>query len=400
MTNHRKTAVLLALGLGVGCGGATPAEKGPAGPVSEQQRIINISQADIGICFSKPPALPDRLNGDVIVGLLVAARPAVMECLVDPKNRGAEDETTVTVKATVGGGKLAYAISGKNTTSSTETCIRGALDKFTGSIADLQTKVASTQGNASGEAQYLHIVGAMPGVKLGVNEVSDVAGTIRLAHASLCDCYAGWKDAEPQTLKATVKVGASAAPAVTFAASQDPKAQEVAACLTPKISALPFKAKSSQLTVPYTFYFLNSAVETPFTQASPEVSFSQLEALRGQRSADSVIAIGGRTVAAEAYDALIKQYKAKPESVTLEQLQNGCNALLKADDGYIGSLEKQLEVEQKMLSLLTDLSAKDQSWSRAKDGAKSQVDATVKDIDGAKKNKVADADACPKTKYE
>jgi len=400
MTNHRKVAVLLALGLGVGCGAASTQEKGPGGPVSEQQRIINISQADLGVCFTRPRALPDKLNGEVIIGLLVAARPVVMECLVDPRNRGAGDETSVTVKATLGGGKLTYAVTGENTTAGTETCIRGALDKFTGAIADFGAKAAAAQGNISGEAQYVHVGGAMPGVKLGVNEVSDVAGTIRLAHGSLCDCYAAWKDAEPAPLKATIKLGAKATPAVTFAASQDPKAQEVAACLTPKVAALPLKTTSTELTVPYTFYFLNSSLDAPFTQASPELSFSQLEALRGQRSADSVIAIGGRTVAAEAYNALIQQFKAKPESVTIEQLQNGCNGLLKADDGYIGALEKQLDVEQKMLSLLTDLAGKDPTWGRAKDGAQGQVDATKKDIDSAKKNKVADTDACPKTKLD
>lgn len=399
MTNHRTFAALIALGLGVGCGAAQTPEKGAGGPVSEQQRIINISQADLGVCFPKPPAVPDKLNNDVVIGLLVAARPVVMECLVDPKNRGTADETNVTVKATLAGGKLTYAIAGQNTTAGTEACIRGALDKFTGAIADFDAKAAASKGNVSGEARYLHTVGSMPGVKLGVNEVSDVAGTIRLAHASLCDCYGDWKEAEPATLKATIKLGAKTAPAISFAASEDPKAQAVVTCLAPKLSTLPLKTTSTELTVPYTFYYLNSSLDAPFTQASPELAFSQLEALRGQRTAESVIAVGGRTVAAEAYDALIQQFKAKPESVTLEQLQNGCNALLKTDDGYIGALEKQLEVEQKMLSLLTDLAGKDASWGRAKEGAQGQVDATKKDIDNAKKNKAADTDACPKAKY-
>jgi hypothetical protein len=321
----------------------------------------------------------------------------VMECFVDPKNRGPADETPVTVKSTLSGGKLAHAVTGQNLTPGGEACIRSAIDRYVATAPDWAAKSAAA--NVTAEAQYKHIAGAMATVKMGVSEASDVAGTIRLAQATFCDCYAPFKDAEPGTIKATVKLKSSGAPAITLEPAQDAATQQVSACLQPKVSALPLKTTASELTAPYTFMFLSSARDGMFANASPELAFAQYELVRNQRLAASVIAIGTRTTAAEAYDATVQQYKKKPESVTVEQLKGGCDALVKADDGYIAALDKQLELESKAAVMLTDFAAKDAEWAPVKDATAANVDQTKKDIENAKKSKEADLAACPKIKY-
>lgn len=399
MNRISKIAPLFVLGLGLGCAGAAQEGAGNAqgGPTSTQQRITNINAVDLGVCFPKAPAIGDKVNDDVLTGLLVAARPVVMECLVDPKNRGPADETSLSVKSTLAGGKLAHVIAGQNTTPAGEACIRGAIDKYVATIPDWEKKAAAS-GNAKAEVQYKHIAGAMPTVKMGVSEGSDVAGTIRLAESTFCDCYGNFKEAEPATLKATVKTTKAGAPVVTIEPAQDPKANEVAACLSPKVAALPFKTTSDELTTPFSFMFLNSSYDGMFANATPELNFAQYELVRNQKLAATAVGMGSRTVAAMAYDGLVQQYQKDPKTVTPAQLIDSCAALVKTDDDYIAMLEGQLALEQKALEMLTSLAAKDANWTAVKDGTAANVEQTKKDIEAGKKYKAADQGACPKMK--
>ncbi len=397
MIHLRKALPFLALGLGLGCGGASQTGQGPTGPVSTQQRIVNINPVDLGVCFQQAPALPEKINAQVLTGLLVAARPLVMECLVDPKSRGPADETSLALKTTLSGGKLAHAITGQNITPGGEQCIKAAVDRFTATAPDWAAK-SQTPTSVTAEVQYSHVASVMPSVKLGITEASDVAGAIRLAQGGFCDCYAPWKDADPAVLKAQVKLTQAGAPAVTIEPSTEPAATEVAACLQPKVAALPLKTTASELTAPYTFMFLSSARDALFTNAPTVLGFAQYEVVRNQRLARSVIAMGARTAAAEGYDALVQKYKKDPTSVTLEQLTNGCKALTDADDGYVAVLEKQLDLEQKAVAMLADAATKDAVWTPVKDATQINVDQTKKDIEMGKKYKADDLQACPKIK--
>jgi hypothetical protein len=403
MRNLRHAAALLVAttGLGLGCTPAGSDAKGAKGPVSQQQRIVNISPIDLGSCFLQPPAIPDKVNADVLTGVLAASRPVVLECLVDPKNRGGEGETEVTIKSTFSaGGKVDTAVTGKNTTPAGEQCVRAAVDKLIGQIPNLAAKAPAGNGPVSAQVQFTHVAGVSPTVKMGISEASDVAGTIRLAEPTFCDCYAAWKSAEPHTLKAKIKLmgDGKTPPAVTIDPTQDATADQVAACLTPKVAALPLKTTSTELTAPYTFSFVNSAQDAPFTASTPDLAFAQLEALRSQRQAAGAIAVGARTIAAEAYVAAIDKYKAKPERSLEQGLTDGCNALVAADDNWIAAMEKVLDVEEKTLALLTDLANKDPQWAKAKDLAVKAVDDAKKDVETAKKAKPQDQDACPKMK--
>jgi len=394
MTQLSKIAPLFGLALALGCSGAS--QGGAGGPTSTQQKIVNISPLDLGVCFQQAPALPEKINADVLTGLLVAARPLVMECLVDPKNRGPAEETPVTVKTIIANGKTAHSFSGQNLMPAGEQCIRAALDKYLSSAPDWAAKAGAV--TVSAEAQYKHVAGAMPTVKMGISEASDVAGVIRLAQGTFCDCYAPFKDAEPSMFKASIDIKSGAAPTVTMSDANDEASKQVAACLQPKVAALPLKTTASELKAPYTFMFVSSSRPEMFTKAAPPLAFAQYELVRNQSLAASVLAMGARSVAAEAYDALIAKFKKDQASVTLELLQNGCGALIKADEAYIATAEKQVDVEQKAVTMLTDFAAKDAVWNPVKEATQGNLDQAKKDLETGKKYKEADLGACPKVK--
>lgn len=405
---RRTHAALVAAALLVGCGAPqTPDTKSEPQPKTEKQRITNMATADLAVCFSKPPEVPAVVNKEILTGLLVGARSAVMECAVDPKNRGAAKETKITVKSAVGGGKVESSIVGENLSPEGQKCAEGAVSAWLAGVPNLASKVAAGSPPVAAEAQFQHTSEVSPTVILGVNEGSDIAATVRLAQPSWCDCYADWKDAAPRSMTAKIKLIKHAAEAdgaksvspaeVTFEAPKDPAEGNVAACLQKKISAQKFTVTSEELTVPYVFRFLHSSFSGPLTDdASPDLRFAQLDGVRGQRAVDSLIAYGARVTAAMTYDDLVKKYKANPASVTVDDLKGRCGDLLKLDDAWIASIERQLDVDQKTLTLASELKAKDPQWERAVGVATAKVDETKKDLETAKKFKVGDEGACPK----
>lgn len=390
MTLRASATALITFGLGIGCAAA------PGGEAqSEQQRIAANSPSDVGVCYPSPPA-PEVVNADVITGLLVAARPHIMECLVDPRNRGQEPETKVAIKTTVNAGKAEHAVSGQNLSPAGQQCIRGALDRFLAAVPGWAEKAGAVTAPATGEAEVHHKAGVSPTVQLGLNEASDLTGAVRLAQTGWCDCYADWKAAPPRALKATLKVIKGAAPQATFEPSADPAAQKVAACLAGKVATLQVKTESRELVVPYTFYFVHSGQVAPLPEAAPEQQFRQTEAVRGQRSAATVVALGARTAAAVAYDGLVQKYNADPAAVSVDDLKGKCAALVAADDSWIAALEKQLQSEQQTLAAVQQLKAQDPAWAKAEGAAQSAADQTRQDIDAAKKMKTSDTGACPR----
>src|SRR5690348_2077211 len=87
-----------------------------AAPKAEQQQVQNSGYFDLGAVVAAPPAVGARVSTEILVGVEVSARPLVMECLVDPKNRAADKRTHVTVDATVGDAGVDHKIGGENLT--------------------------------------------------------------------------------------------------------------------------------------------------------------------------------------------------------------------------------------------------------------------------------------------
>jgi len=184
---------------------------------------------------------------------------------------------------------------------------------------------------------------------------------------------------------------------VTFTTEPKNEAERTAqTCLQSKLMAMEIPHTSEQLTVPYTFVLLNSGLEGALPEATPELNFLQLEAVRGQRAADAAIALGGRADAVAIYDAKVTAYQKNPKSVSVKELKDRCADLLAADDRLIAALEGQQKVEKEAVALLGQLQAKDGAYAEAATAAQAQEQATTAELDRAKKQREGDAGACPR----
>ncbi len=401
MKNLHKLSALFVFALGFGCAGAAQQAdnkvadkvKDPSALGPTRQRVVNISAVDLTGCFPKAPELPVKLNAQALTGLLIASRPVVMECLVDPKNRDKSDETQFTLETTVDAGKLTHKFDGTNLTDAGKQCIGAAVEKFVATAPDWATKSGAAKA-ITAKAPFEHSVVNMPAVRFGVSEASDVTGTIRLAQGGFCDCYAGWKDADPTPLNASIKVKKDAGATFTFDASQDAAATQVAACLQPKVTALPLKTTAGELTLSYTFIFINAMRDSQFASATPELAFEQSQAVRNQYFAASIIADGGRVVASEADGVAVAAYQKL--AAELPAVQATCADIMKAHDNYRGALEKELALEEKALATVTEFAAKDPSWEPTKNVVTLQVEGTKKDLVAAQGVRGQDEAMCAK----
>lgn len=443
------------LALALGCTTMTSSTGEKAVTKAEQVKVANITYFDLANCYPQALQVPERPSEGVLVGLLVASRPQMMECLVDPKNRGPKEETHLVVDTTVGpSGVPEHKISGDNLTPDGETCVRAVLAK---AVPEFKVKAAApppepakpqpgkgAQGKGKGKAkgkqqepppeppaaeaapaadapppgtvtaraEFLHDATKLPAVKMGLNVVSDAAGVIRLAMPTWCDCYEPWKAAPSRLLKSKIKLTmpplkegekdppATAVPSsADVEATQDAIADQVGACIRGKLAQTPFNATINALEIPYQYAFVNSNMAESLPEAPSWVQFAHLDSVRGQRSAEAAIAVGARSSAENIYNGLVAKYQ-KDQSVPVKTLKERCKALLEADEGWAKSIQKQLAVDEKMLGLVTDLKKSEgEQWTDAETAAQQQVTETKKALDVAEKTRTSDAAACPKERY-
>lgn len=418
----KRTRALLLLSVTLAaCGGGEQSANGPAqpspsgsaaaGPVSVRQAILLPGIFDLGTLNAAPPTVPAQVNKDVLTGVEMAARPLIMECLVDPKNRGPEKTTKVTVDASLTDAGVDHKVAGQNLTPAGVACITGALGKFTGAAAGLNAK-AAVGGPVAVHLEAEHTVGSSPSVVLGANESSDIAGAIRLALPGWGDCLADWKSAAPRTLSASVKMvkpkpaAPEVAPAeVKFEPAGDATADKVATCLKDKMMALKIKAPASDaVTVPYKFRFVHSGIaEMMLPAATPDVTLAQLDVLRNRQAAEATMANGDRGQAAAAYNTAVDGYKASAKDpnapkVTVLDLRQKCEALLAADDRLIAAFQRVAAGEETTHKFAADEKAKDPAWGDLEAAAARKLADAQKQLETTKSNRKADEGACPKVK--
>jgi hypothetical protein len=404
-----RTALLTVLALSAVACAAEQADtkaNAPAGPKTEAQQTANLVHFDLGVISAAPPAITGKITSEVLTGVELAARPAVMECLVDPKNRGADKKTKVVIDASLGDAGVDHKVSGENLTPAGTACIEGALKRFTQASAALTAKNAV--GPVKSQIAVEHTVGQSPAVVSGGNDASEIAGAIRLALPSWGECFADWKSAPPRMLKAQIKVNkpnpaaATTTPAeVKFDPTTDAAAGKVASCLEGKLKALSVKAPSTEfVSLPFPFRFVHSGISDALPDASPELAFTQLDLMRARRAAEAAVAFGERKAASGAYEDLVKRFKAKEKpEVTVAALKDGCAALLAADDKLIGAVEKQASTEESTNKFATEQKAKDASWGDAANAAAAKLAEAQKDLATFKEVRKQDEGACPKVKF-
>lgn len=379
---------------------ATP----PPAPKVEQQQLVNGGWLDAAIFALEAPALPAKVNNDVLLGVELMARPLVLECLVDPKNRGAEKRTHLVIDAALGDAGVTHKVSGQNLPPAGASCVEAALTKWTASIPTLNAKIAAGPA-VSAHLEIDHVAGVQPAVVLGVNEVSDVAGAIRLALPGWGECFAAWKSAPPRVLKGSLQLHKAKAPAtqvspsaLSFEPSGDANADKVAACLAPKLNALSFKSPAAEtLAIPLVLRFVHSGAGESLPGAPADLQFTQLDLARGRRTAEAAIAVGGRNQATAAYDDAVKRYKAGAKDVSVKELKDKCAALLAADDRLLDAAKKTLAVEEATHAFAQDQKAKDATWAEVEAIAAKKQGEAQKDVESFKAARSADEAACPKS---
>lgn len=402
----KRIAAVFTLSL-IACAERPPA-KAPSQdqPKTERQRVASTGYFDVATLSNVPPAIPARVNKEVLTGVEVAARAHVLECLVDPKSRGPEKNTSVVVDASLGDAGVVHEVSGQNLTPAGVACVEGVLSRWTSAVPGLDAKAAS--GPVQSHVEFQHVEGTSPAVKLGVSEASDVAAAVRLALPSWGECFTDWKTTPPRPLKASIEVRrpagtppAQVAPSeVAFASTSDPTADKVAACLKGKILALQVKTPTAEsLALPYAFHFVHSGIRELLPGAAPEVQFVELDLQRGRSSAEAAIAVGERAEAVKTYDAAVAAYKANAKpAVTVKELKDKCAALLAADDKVIEALKKQKAVEDTTHRFAAEQKANDPSWAEAERAAGQNAAQAAKDLESFVGFRKQDEAACPKVR--
>ncbi|WP_257458160.1 hypothetical protein [Archangium lipolyticum] len=423
---------IASLALATGCATMQDAQTGSS---QDRMRIANQFPFDTAVCQSQALALPQPLNPNTLVGALFSSQPEVMECLVDPKSRGEAKATKVIVKDTITDQGGTHAISGENLTAEGQACIQKALN----------TRVPLTALPAGAQpveyqTEFTHDQDTGISVKFGLNSGSDYSGGVRLGQASWCDCYAGFANKVPPTLQAAVHLrriksaqeqalgearvlpipagqrgdarearkaaeeiekSLPVAVDITFDPAGTPEGDQLAACLKEKMMTVPMKLETDQLKFTYRFAHLNSRATEPASHLAPEMRFFQMDLMRGQRSADAAIAIGGRDAAAAAYDAVVTQYQTASKRKQLDllsELSNKCGALVTASQKIVDAISAQLQVDQQTLTLTQELKAKDPSFAEIETRLQEAVGATQQDLDNSKKRLEDDKKICEKLK--
>jgi hypothetical protein len=412
-----RTRTLLALFPALAAAACGPEQPGPAAPaasaapVAKQEVVKNLGYLDISTLFPAPPVVPGHATQQALLGVELAARPMVLECLVDPKNRGADKKTHVVVDAALTDAGVDHQVTGENLTPAGTACIQAALAAWTGAVPTLSAKNAPPGGApVKSHIEFEHQLGSTPAVEMGINDVSDVAGAIRLGLPHWADCFGDWKGAAPRTLKATVKVVHPAADAgavtsvtpaeVTFDPSSDAAAGKAAACLADKIKALQVKVPQGQsISLPYTFHFVHSGIAEALPDAPPDVQLVQIDLQRARRTADVLIAEGDRTLAAVVYDDVVKRYKAKTKPApSVADLKARCQELLATDDKLIAAAGKRVASEDAAHTFTAAQKAQDATWTEAEAKAAQSLAGAQKDAQTYASNRAADEAACPKVK--
>jgi hypothetical protein len=384
-----RPALLPLLTLAACVTGTSAVVKKDAAP--ERVAIANQSPFDVATCGPKTVAMPAASQASII-GALVMTQPALLECLVDPKARGAEAQTHVRVQANVVGTAATYEVTGQNLTGEGKACVEAMVRR--------QPLGTAPEGaTATGAIELVHVAGVSPAVKFGVNEPSDVVGTIRLAQQKdFCECYQPLNHQPPPTLEATLKLAADKPAEVSVTPPQSASAKTVADCVQRKLGALALPKVTAPVELKYQFALLDSFADTQSESASPALQFAQLDAIRAQKNAAVAVAVGARDVAANAYDAAGAKYKAKPTSALIPELKQKCQAVLDADTAWQGALKELVGTTQTLVTFVQDLSLKDINWAEAASKAQEQLVKAQQDQANVDKRRQADEAACPKMK--
>jgi hypothetical protein len=376
------------------------------------QAMVNVLPFDLAVCFVQPAPVEQPVNAVTFNGLWILAGPLVQDCLVDSRHTvpGKSNAFKVTLGLSENG--TTRLIESDGLTAAGKKCIDDAVGKVSPPIAPLPAG-----SKAVVYTQQMPEVPANLQVRFGVNESSDVAGTVRLAMPSMCSCFEPFKagaDPVPISLKVQLtpapekfKRPDGTMPKPVEVTVGDGPAAPVKACIAEKLSALTYPPTKSdnQFVVPYEFRFLNAVATSQDVSAlSDTAKFSQLDVMDVPRLAAAQLEQARLDAAGARYNALVKEYQALSKSDPkkahgmLKELVSGCKKLVAEHDAYIAVLQEEAKLRQEQLTLTTALKAKDPAWTNAEAAVRKAAGESESLVGKARESRASDEKVCPKVR--
>lgn len=377
-------APLLAL---AGCATTSPGPSGSpeksAAPSGGPQKlaITNVIPFDVASCGPRELTLTP-MTAEVLTGAMLSMTPAIQECFVDLQNRDGQP-FDLKGKITVAESGASIEVTGLGASPTGKACVEAAYQKLA-----LQPLAAGSKPVAA----EIPLAAGPQTVRVGDNVANDVAGKLRLAQPSMCECYAKLGQKPAPMLKAEVEVGAEGAVKVNLGSTD-----ELATCLTGKLQAL--KLGDAQAKLNWPLLLKNSYANELEASAPAALRFQQLDGMRAQRTADVLIAAGQRVAAALDFDALAQKYKKKPSKAILDEVKLKCADVVAGDDKQLAAVKSLVSVLQDSQKLVAEEKAKDPQWAQVEPALAQQLTSSTAEAVRVEEQKKSDLNACPKTKY-
>ena len=364
-------------------GASSPSDKTATKGTSEPQKlaITNVIPFDVASCGPRALTL-SPLTAEVLTGAMLSMSPATQECFVDLQARDGQP-FDLKAKMTVAESGVTIELAGLGASGAGKACVEAAFKKLALQALPAGSKPVVAEIPVSGGPQT---------VKVGDNVANDIAGKLRLAQPTLCECYAKLGTKPAPMLKAEVEITAETGTKVTLNATD-----ELATCLSGKLQAVKLGETPAKLNWP--LLLKNSYAAELEPSAPAALRFQQLDGMRAQRTADVLIAAGQRVAAAVAFDDLAGKYKKKPAKGMLEELKTRCAEVAAGDDKQLAAMKNLVAVLEDSQKLVAAEKAKDPQWAQVEPMLAQQLTSSTGEVVRIEEQKKNDLNACPKTKF-
>jgi hypothetical protein len=382
-----------------------------AARAADSDKVSNIIPFDLAVCFLQATTVNKPVNQFALSALWAISRPLVLECLTDARVAAPGKSSAFKLTLSVSDAGYSHTVESDGLLPAAKKCIDDAVARVSPPIEALPA--------GSKPVTFTAQVPELPPrdqVRFGINEFSDVAGTVRLAMPMLCACFEPFRskpDPAPFDLKVQItrvpenfKAADGGKPApVEVTVAEGPPAT-IRTCVADRLAALKYNITPEQVIVPYRFLFVDAVANSSDVAALPDaLKFAQLEAMSGQAAAATELQLARQVAASAQYNDLVKVYqglvKSSPKKATamVSELTTTCKELLKQDDRYISTVEAEAKLQQDMATLVASLKTKDPSWAETEVGTQKTVAATQALLAKARELRVNDEKACPKVHY-
>lgn len=362
-------------------GAADTGKKAATPDANKKMAITNVIPFDVASCAPRTLSL-SPLTAEVLTGAMLSMTPATQECFVDPQARDGKP-FDLKAKLTVADTGVTIAVTGSGASDAGKACIEASYKKLPLEALAAGGKPVSVEIPVSAGPQV---------VRMGDNAANDIAGRLRLAQPTLCECYEKLGNKPSPMLKAEVEVTPEGKSKVSLDSTD-----ELAACLTGKFEAVKLGDAAAKLNWP--LLLKNSYANELEASAPAALRFQQLDGMRAQRTADVLIAAGQRDAAAIAFDALAKEYKKKPSKAALDQLKARCADVAAGDDQQLAAVKSLLSVLEESQKLAATEKAKDPQWGQVEQALAPQLTSSTAEVARIEQQKKNDLNACPKARY-